>query len=926
MPEQLAGWRLLQRVCHLQTHSHRHADGDFVHHRWRRHSKRLADWHRRSDYHQFHADEWSGGNPGDDYGNRFHGGDQGDVWRRCRCQLQGELGDADHGDRAYGSEDRQDRSHNQRSDSHQQDQLHGDLIQESRCGPWASCSRPRFALLPLRTRYEAIPGTATSYCTLRRLSMNDVQRTSKSLRIGTALVLAAFVVAVVMTAIPAFAQTYTDLHEFNPGAGEPNNLNYTGMSPQGWDGKLYGVSHYGGTSNIGTVFSITLNGTPAIIHSFDGTDGSYPYNGLTLGRDGNFYGVASLGGSANVGTVFKITPAGTYTVLHNFTNGSDGEQPTVPPVQGNDGNFYGTTSGGTSTFYKVTPSGSFTTLHTFASSEGNQCATGVLGSDGNFYGGCANAGITGTGTLFKISTAGHVTVLHNVTKASDGQGPNSMIQATDGNFYGAMSGGGANIAGTIFQLKTNGTYKVLYTFGGLSGTDGSTPSAGLTQGRDGSLYGTAALGGNTACNGGNGCGVIFKITTAGAYSVLYTFDSTHGSNPKSNLTLDTDGVFYGNTQHGGAHGAGVFYSLDMGFSPFITLGVTSGTVGTKVGIMGQGFSSSSVVKFGGVKATSITLTGTTYIVATVPAGAVDGYVTVTTGSTTLTSTKTFSGHNSWSIGKAMPTGTAFSVVGVIKGLMYVVGGVNSANTRLAETQIYNPATNTWTTGTSLPTATSSASAAVVNNILYVFGGTTDGTTPTNAVWAYNPTTKTWTGKAAMPTARWGSVAVVESKIYVVGGETKPDGSDPLATVESYNPATNTWTEEAPMLVAKGQPAAGLLGTTIVAADGGVLGGSTGDTEGYNATTNTWTTLAADPTARTGPCFGSISSQFYVAGGVSTTLTESFNLSKNKWTTLAPMPQSAGFPGSAAYNGQLYCFGGWASGSGPVLNNVQIYQP
>jgi uncharacterized repeat protein (TIGR03803 family) len=641
---------------------------------------------------------------------------------------------------------------------------------------------------------------------------------------------------------------------------------------------------------------------------------------VTLGKDGNFYGVAPGGGSANEGTVYKITPAGTYTVFHNFTNGSDGGQPVYPPVQGNDGNFYGTTSAGTSTFYKVTPSGTFTTVHTFASSEGNQCTIFVLGIDGNFYGGCANI-FGSSGTLFKISTAGHVTVLHYVNKATDGQGPAGMIQATDGNFYGAMSGGAA--AGTIFQLKTNGAYKVLYAFTG--GTDGGTPLAGLTQGRDGNLYGTAALGGqSTPCNGG--CGVIYKITTAGAYSVVHTFDYTHGSYPQSDLTLDTDGVLYGNTQQGGAYGDGVFYSLDTGFSPFITLGVTSGTVGTKVGIMGQGFSSPSVVKFGGVAATSITLTGSTYIVATVPAGAVDGYVTVTTGSTTLTSTKTFTVHNSWGSGTTMPTGTAFSVVGVIKGLMYVVGGVNSANTRLAETQIYNPATNTWTTGTSLPTATSSASAAVVNNILYVFGGTTDGTTPTNAVWAYNPTTKTWTGKAAMPTARWGSVAVVESKIYVVGGETKPDGSDPLATVESYNPATNTWTEEAPMLVAKGQPAAGLLGTTIVAADGGVLGGSTGDTEGYNATTNTWTTLAADPTARTGPCFGSISSQFYVAGGVSTTLTESFNLSKNKWTTLAPMPQSAGFPGSAAYNGQLYCFGGWASGSGPVLNNVQIYQP
>jgi hypothetical protein len=108
------------------------------------------------------------------------------------------------------------------------------------------------------------------------------------------------------------------------------------------------------------------------------------------------------------------------------------------------------------------------------------------------------------------------------------------------------------------------------------------------------------------------------IQATDAYSVVHTFDYTHGSYPQSDLTLDTNGVFYGNTQQGGAHGARVFYSLDMGFSPFITLGVTSGKVGMKVGIMDQGLDSTSVVKFGGVKATKITLTGSTYIVATVP--------------------------------------------------------------------------------------------------------------------------------------------------------------------------------------------------------------------------------------------------------------------------------------------------------------------
>jgi len=259
-----------------------------------------------------------------------------------------------------------------------------------------------------------------------------------------------------------------------------------------------------------------------------------------------------------------------------------------------------------------------------------------------------------------------------------------------------------------------------------------------------------------------------------------------------------------------------------------------------------------------------------------------------------------------------------------KNEIYVVGG-NNGSGEDSNVQIYNPVANTWGTGPSYPTGIGSASSGVVKNILYVFGGSSDGVTSTNAVWAYNPKTKTWTAAAAMPTARWGSQAVVEKNIiYVSGGES---GEGAVANVESYDPATNTWTEEAPMLVAKSQGAAGLIGTTIVFADGGFPGGDTNDNEGYDVATNTWKSLAPDPTIRDGNCGGSIGSKLYVEGGNGgSTLTESFQLSKNKWTTLASAPQSNIFPASAVYKGQLYCIGGWASSGGPVIGNVQVYQP
>jgi|HubBroStandDraft_2_1064218.scaffolds.fasta_scaffold40191_2 N-acetylneuraminic acid mutarotase len=292
-------------------------------------------------------------------------------------------------------------------------------------------------------------------------------------------------------------------------------------------------------------------------------------------------------------------------------------------------------------------------------------------------------------------------------------------------------------------------------------------------------------------------------------------------------------------------------------------------------------------------------------------------------------------HNTWTSGAPLPTPVVAPAVGVLKDEIYLVGGETADGTFIADTQIYNPATNTWSTGVPLPTPICcDAAGAVVKSVLYVIGGSSDGVTCTNAVWAYSPKTKTWSAKAAMPTARC-SVAAVEDKniIYVIGGNGN-NGMDRLNTVESYNPATDTWTEEAPLLVGKSEPTVGLVGKTIVAADGYTASEDTGDNEGYDVITNTWTSLKADPSPRNTACGGGIGAYMYVAGGYpggnpgtpALSLTESFKVSKNTWTTLAPMPQAAMLSGSAVYKKQLYCIGGSSSFQGTVLNNVQIYQP
>ena len=294
-------------------------------------------------------------------------------------------------------------------------------------------------------------------------------------------------------------------------------------------------------------------------------------------------------------------------------------------------------------------------------------------------------------------------------------------------------------------------------------------------------------------------------------------------------------------------------------------------------------------------------------------------------------------HNTWTTGTAMPKAVTYGAAAVLKAHIYVIGGNDApghtAGGVISDVQIYDPVTETWSMGTPFPTPIEAASAAVVKGVLYVFGGSTDASTATNAVWAFNAKKKTWTAMAPMPTARWGTEAVVQKTtniVFLIGGDVNTSGNGNVANVESYNPATNTWTTEAPMLVAKGQSAAGLIGTKIVVADGFTNGGgTTGDTEAYDPTTNTWTTVASNPAGNRGAaCNASIGPKLYDIGGANApNITESFQLSKNKWTTtLMPVPQSIFFPASAVYKGELYCLGGWPSWLGTPQNNVQIYKP
>jgi uncharacterized repeat protein (TIGR03803 family) len=138
---------------------------------------------------------------------------------------------------------------------------------------------------------------------------------------------------------------------------------------------------------------------------------------------------------------------------------------------------------------------------------------------------------------------------------ADGSGPSGLIQSVDGNFYGTTSAGGKFNLGTVFTITAAGTETVLYSFGAAA-ADGADPSAGLVQGSDGNFYGTTTAGGTGTCAAhapvAAGCGTVFRVTAAGAETVLYSFTgATDGNAPGGPLIQGSDGNFYGTAASGG---------------------------------------------------------------------------------------------------------------------------------------------------------------------------------------------------------------------------------------------------------------------------------------------------------------------------------------------------------------------------------------
>jgi uncharacterized repeat protein (TIGR03803 family) len=272
----------------------------------------------------------------------------------------------------------------------------------------------------------------------------------------------------------------------------------------------------------------------------------------------------------------QTTVARPYIVIHNFSGG-DGNGPESGLVRDSAGNLYGATNSGGAfnygTVFKLDTSGHETVLHSFTASEGDgqyPFAGLIIDPAGNLYGTTSDGGSTGLGTVFRIDASGHEAVLHSFGSSGvdcngalyvDGRHPDGkLLRDSAGNLYGTTGAGGIFAYGTVFEFSPSCGETVLGDFNYANG-EAPGDTTGLAD-SSGNLYGTTSSG------GAFGYGTVFEFMPSplgygGTTTAIYSFKGGNdGASPIAGLIADSAGNLFGSTKAGGVFGQGTVFEVN----------------------------------------------------------------------------------------------------------------------------------------------------------------------------------------------------------------------------------------------------------------------------------------------------------------------------------------------------------------------------
>jgi uncharacterized repeat protein (TIGR03803 family) len=382
-----------------------------------------------------------------------------------------------------------------------------------------------------------------------------------------------------MAVVSSQAQTEQVLYSFTGGADGSQPM--SSLTADG-SGNFYGTTFIGGLG-FGTVFELSPNGTGGwtenTLYTFCSVagcpDGQNPTYANLFINGGNLYGTAFGGGASGNGVVFELSNSGgiwTEQVLYSFANSPDGANPENGLIMDGSGNLFGIadaggTGNGNGCVFELSPSVNGWTekvIYDISSTHSGltfDAATGII------YG-------TSFGSIFELTPNGSggwvptvVFTFNSANAATQGSNPvGTLVLDGKGNLYGTAQAGGANNVGAVFKLTPAQTppwtETLLYSFGGNAqfGPNGSTPVAGVVLDLSGNIFGTTKAGGV------KNAGTVYELALGakGVYKehIVFSFNGTNGSQPKSSLAFDKAGYLYGTTFIGGKYAKGAVFQAN----------------------------------------------------------------------------------------------------------------------------------------------------------------------------------------------------------------------------------------------------------------------------------------------------------------------------------------------------------------------------
>jgi uncharacterized repeat protein (TIGR03803 family) len=331
--------------------------------------------------------------------------------------------------------------------------------------------------------------------------------------------------------------------------------------------EFYGMNTEGGPYNTGTLFRTDDEGNLTYSYGFPVLyEGINPNGSLMQASNGKIYGMTTYGGKFNMGVLFEWNPVtGQYLKEFDFDGTERGSHPYGSLIQADNNLIYGMTrEGGTNNMGVIFEwnllTGAFIKKIDFNGSENGKWPYGSLmqAENGNLYGMTHNGGSFDYGVLFELNP-----ITNSFIKKVDFDGSKkgcypygSLLQADNGELYGMTSYGGTNNSGILFEYDISSD-TLIKEFDFKNIEMGSNPRGSLMQADNGKLYGTTYEGGIYGHEGGHGSyyryGVMFEWdpgTHVFAKKVNFNPLVT-GSNPCGAIVQGDNGALYGMTSGGG---------------------------------------------------------------------------------------------------------------------------------------------------------------------------------------------------------------------------------------------------------------------------------------------------------------------------------------------------------------------------------------